>query len=106
MRGCGRSSVPPKTHAWSMKDMVSDLWEVADLSGADRVHLVGESMGGTIVLEAAIEQPRRVAEVSILNDKVKGEGVGELGRWKEQFATGDDCRWSRRRMGKGYGRGA
>lgn len=106
MRGFGRSPVPPKDHVWSMAEMVADFWEVADRAGTGRVHIVGESMGGTIALAAAVEQPRRTASVSILNATYKGRGVGELGGWKEQFATGDASGWSRRMMENRYAPGA
>lgn len=98
MRGFGRSVVPPEDHAWSMAEMVEDLWEVADAAGPGKVHLMGESMGGTIVLAAALARPERVASVSISNASYKGKGIGELAYWQEQFASGGAQGWSRRMM--------
>ena len=106
MRGFGRSPVPREDYAWSMREMVADFWEVAERSGAGRVHIVGESMGGTIALAAAAELPRRTASVSILNATYKGDGVGELGAWHKQFDTGDASGWSRRMMENRYAPGA
>ncbi|WP_164738405.1 alpha/beta fold hydrolase [Aquabacter cavernae] len=98
MRGFGRSVVPPQDHVWSMAEMVEDLWEVADQAGSGKVHLMGESMGGTIVLAAALARPERVASVSISNASFKGKGLGELAYWKDQFADGGPQGWSRRMM--------
>lgn len=98
MRGFGHSPIPDEDHGWTMDELTADLWSVADSAGAGRVHLVGESMGGTIVLAAAIAQPDRVASVTISNSSFKGKGLGELGYWREQFDDGGAVGWSRRMM--------
>ncbi|MEA2794632.1 MAG: 3-oxoadipate enol-lactonase [Bradyrhizobium sp.] len=36
MRGFGRSAIPPEHHQWSMDEMVKDLWDVADTTGAGK----------------------------------------------------------------------
>ncbi|MEO3388078.1 alpha/beta hydrolase [Mesorhizobium sp. CAU 1741] len=106
MRGFGRSPVPEEDHQWTMDELTGDLWSVADAAGAARVHLVGESMGGTIVLAAAIAQPDRVASVTISNASFKGKGLGELAYWREQFADGGAVGWSRRMMDNRFAPGA
>lgn len=105
MRGFGQSIIPPETHQWSMEEMVADLWEVADLAGAEKVHLFGESMGGTIALAATVARPERVASVSISNASYKGKGLGELAYWQQQFADGGAKGWSRRMMENRFGPG-
>ncbi|MEW6124313.1 MAG: alpha/beta hydrolase [Pseudomonadota bacterium] len=106
MRGFGRSVVPPQDHVWSMAEMVDDLWDVVDQAGTGKVHLMGESMGGTIVLAAALARPERVASVSISNASFKGKGIGELAYWTEQFASGGAEGWSRRMMANRFLPGA
>ena len=98
MRGFGRSPVPLLDHGWTMDELVDDVWAVADLAEQERVHLVGESMGGTIVLAAACARPERVASVHISNASFKGKGLGELAYWRKQFADGGPAGWSRRMM--------
>ncbi|MGB3865302.1 MAG: alpha/beta hydrolase [Xanthobacteraceae bacterium] len=99
MRGFGQSEVPPEDHVWSMSEFVKDLWDVAaGGAGGDRVHLVGESFGGTIALAAAIAYPERVASVSISNATFKGEGVGQIQYWRDQFVQGGGPGWSGRMM--------
>lgn len=105
MRGFGRSVVPPVDHVWSMDELIADLWSVADAAGAGRVHLMGESMGGTIVLAAALARPERVASVSISNASYKGKGIGELAYWRDQFAAGGPEGWSGRMMGNRFNPG-
>ena len=59
MRGFGRSVVPRESHPWSMHEMIADLLEVAETAfGRERVHVMGESIGGTIALAAGLAQPR------------------------------------------------
>lgn len=98
MRGFGQSAIPQKDHDWSMDEMVKDLWDVADAAGAGKVHLVGESFGGTIALAAAVARPERVASVTISNGTFKGAGVGQLQHWKDQFAEGGAAGWGERMM--------
>jgi pimeloyl-ACP methyl ester carboxylesterase len=75
--------------------MLRDLWGVADAAGAERIHLVGESFGGTIVLAAAAQRPERVVSVSISNASYKGAGIGQIQYWRDQFAQGV---WGERMM--------
>jgi 3-oxoadipate enol-lactonase len=78
--------------------MVKDLWDVADTTGGGKVHLVGESFGGTIALAAAVARPERVASLTISNGSFKGAGIGQLQYWKDEFAQGGAAGWSERMM--------
>jgi pimeloyl-ACP methyl ester carboxylesterase len=78
--------------------MVKDLWDVADTAGGGKVHLVGESIGGTIALAAAAARPERVASVTISNATFKGAGVRQLQYWKDEFAEGGAAGWGARMM--------
>jgi 3-oxoadipate enol-lactonase len=98
MRGFGKSVIPPEDHTWSMDEMVRDLWDVAGTTGAGKVHLVGESFGGTIALAAAVARPERVASVTISNASFKGAGIGQLQYWKDEFAEGGAAGWGERMM--------
>ena len=98
MRGFGNSFVPDSAHLWSLQEMVDDVWDVADAAGHYAVHLVGESFGATVVLAAALARPDRVQSLRMLNGAFKGQGLGELENWEEQFAEGNAQRWSQRMM--------
>jgi len=45
---------------YTLRDMAADAWGLCDALGLDRVHLFGESMGGMIVQQMAIDAPERV----------------------------------------------
>lgn len=103
MRGFGRSVVPPVDHIWSLDELVMDVWDVVDSAGYDAVHMVGESFGATIVLAAAIAHPERVRSLRVLNGPFKGNGLGELGNWSDQFASGGAFSWSKQMMENRFG---
>jgi pimeloyl-ACP methyl ester carboxylesterase len=68
VRGFGRSSrdeVTEYTHA-------DDLWRLLDHLGHERAVLVGLSMGGRIVLEAALAAPQRVISLVLLDAVLDG----------------------------------
>lgn len=98
LRGFGGSPVPPPAHKWTMDELVDDLLEVADTTGAGKVHLVGESIGGTIVLAAALKNPERFASVSISNASHRGTGITNIHNWHRTFETGGGAAWNAEMM--------
>jgi len=98
MRGFGESKISQSTQTWTLTDLVTDVWGVADAVGCESVHLVGESMGATVILAAALAQPERALSIRMLNGTFKGQGIGELPDWEAQFASGDAQGWSKRMM--------
>jgi len=100
LRGFGRSDVPDVTHKWTMQELVDDLFEVVDLAAGatGRAHLVGESLGGTVVLLAAILRPDRIASVTISNAAFKGTGIHRVAGWREEIAHDGMAGWAARMM--------
>src|SRR3712207_9198326 len=58
-RSCGAS--PGAFETQSLTDWLSDVVAAIDATGEARVVLVGSSMGGWLMLLAALERPERVA---------------------------------------------
>ncbi len=56
MRGFGRSPLPPDPYS-----NARDVLDVMDAAGIERAALVGASLGGRVVLEAAVAAPERVS---------------------------------------------
>jgi pimeloyl-ACP methyl ester carboxylesterase len=70
LRGFGHSEAAPVDAARGLRDFSGDLAELlagAEAGGADRVHLVGWSMGGGVVMQYAIDHPAAVASVTLLS---------------------------------------
>ena len=106
LRGYGQSVVPPKEHVWRLDDLVADLMEVAGLAGAGPVHLVGESLGGTVVLAAAARHPERVASATVSNTAFKGQGIQYVKGWRDEFRRQGVKAWGRSMMEKRFAQGA
>jgi len=95
MRGCGRSHIPDSDFEWSLDLMVADLFAVADAAGHKRFHLIGESIGGTVALAAAIAQPGRIATLTVSNGAHLGATLGRVHAWQKQLDEGGEKGWSR-----------
>jgi pimeloyl-ACP methyl ester carboxylesterase len=61
LRGHGRTERPPV--GYSLDHFVADLDELLDQLGLPRVHLVGNSFGGTVAFSYAAAHPDRVASI-------------------------------------------
>ncbi|WP_433462930.1 alpha/beta fold hydrolase [Spirillospora sp. CA-128828] len=78
-RGHGRTERPPT--GYTVQDSVADLFAVLDALGHHRVHLVANSFGGVIALNAALLRPDRVAGLVLI--EAHGPGDGPL--WHEDL---------------------
>jgi pimeloyl-ACP methyl ester carboxylesterase len=94
MRGYGRSHIPEADFAWSLDLMVEDLFAVADAAGLQRFHLVGESIGGTVALAAALARPQRFATLTVSNGAHLGASIQGVEAWRRQLDEGGVKAWS------------
>ena len=74
-RGFGRSTVPSDGYRWSLSRFAADLRRLLDYLELERVHLIGETVGGTISLQFASEYPERLLSVSTCTSPYKFAGV-------------------------------
>lgn len=94
MRGYRRSPVPAADFAWSLEQMVDDLFAVADAAGVQRFHLAGESIGGTVALAAALARPQRIATLTVSNGAHLGASIQRADAWRRQLDDGGVKGWS------------
>jgi len=94
MRGCARSHIPSADFAWSLARLVDDMFAVADAAGVQRFHLVGESIGGTIALAAALAHPERIATLTVSNGAHLGASIEGVKAWRGQLDEGGSKAWS------------
>ena len=94
MRGYGRSTVPAADFSWSLDLLVDDLFAVADAAGLPRFHLVGESIGGTVALAAALARPGRIATLTVSNGAHLGASIQRVEAWRRQLDEGGSKGWS------------
>lgn len=105
LRGFGRSAVA-KEHRWSLDGLVDDYLSVADAAGLDRFHAVGESIGGTAVLAAALRAPERILSVTVSNGAHKGAGLGRVAGWRAAMADQGLASWADDMLERRFGPGA
>ncbi|HWD62594.1 MAG TPA: alpha/beta fold hydrolase [Humibacter sp.] len=67
LRGFGDSETLPVDATRGLRDYADDVWSVLDALAIDRVHLVGWSMGGGVVLQQLLDRPESVASVTLIS---------------------------------------
>ena len=100
MRGFGRSSVSGPGFPWSMELLAADALAVARAAGAERFHIVGESLGGTLALYLAIHHPAALASVTICSASHRGSSINRVREWREFIDQNGMAAWSAMMMPK------
>jgi len=67
MRGHWGSTPPPDGYNWTMENLVSDLKNFLDALNLEKVHFVGESLGGTLGYNFAYQYPERLKTLTVVN---------------------------------------
>jgi len=106
MRGFGKSAQPQRDYRWSFDGLVDDLLKVADAAGAERFHLVGESIGGTVALACALAAPRRLLSLTLSNAAARGGLVANVKGWRDVLAQEGQPGWARQLMESRFHPGA
>jgi pimeloyl-ACP methyl ester carboxylesterase len=65
MRGHGQSADPGPNYVWSVDDLLNDMKGFLDALGLDRVHYVGESLGGILGVAFAARWPERFKTMTL-----------------------------------------
>ena len=74
-RGFGKSTVPPKGYDWSLSGFGTDLTNLMDQLDIEKMHLIGETIGGTIALQFAYDHPDRVHTITACTSPYNFVGV-------------------------------
>ncbi len=77
-RGMGQSSIPEPGYPWSLDNFADDLLQMLDGLDLERVHLIGETVGGSICLRFASLYPERVRSLTMCSSPVSFEGPNYL----------------------------
>jgi len=94
MRGFGCSDVPKAGFPWSIDLLSDDLIAVADATQTPRFHFVGESIGGTIGLYAALKHPERFASLTMSNAGHVGGSIHKVETWRRTIDERGMAGWS------------
>ncbi len=102
MRGHGQSTWPENAPRPSLDTLAEDLLAVMDAAGVGRAHLVGELIGGTVVLNAALRSPGRVVTVTVSNGAHVGARLQSLHDWQEVIDARGMAGWSADMMARRF----
>ncbi len=85
-RDTGQSTtVPPGEASYSVEDMAGDVLAVMDGYGMTRAHLAGMSLGGYIAQMVALQEPERVASLTLIASEPLGWDGDPLPHISEEF---------------------
>ncbi|RMI17294.1 alpha/beta fold hydrolase [Pseudoroseomonas wenyumeiae] len=84
LRGHGASEIPPASLPFSLERLVQDARELLDHLGVARAHVVGLSAGGYVGQRLAIEDPQRVATLSLFASTPGLRGT-QAATWPEKI---------------------
>jgi len=73
--GCGRSDRPTDPAFFETQTFVDELVTLRAALGLDRVHLVGQSWGGMLAMQYALERPAGLASI------VVADSPADMGQW-------------------------
>ena len=94
-RGFGESSVPAPGFPWSLEGFAGDVLHLMDHLNIEKVHFVGETVGGTIGLVFAHLYPQRLFTVTASGSPYKFRGDPQYGQWHAQVKNGGVEAWVR-----------
>jgi pimeloyl-ACP methyl ester carboxylesterase len=93
MRGHG-DSVAHADSPLTMDRLSGDLLAVMDAAGVSRGHLLGESIGATIALHAALRHPERVVTLTTSNGAHLGASIQAVENWRGMIEQEGMDAWS------------
>jgi 3-oxoadipate enol-lactonase len=82
-RGHGRSDVPAS--GYTIVELAQESMGVLDALGIRQAHIVGLSMGGTVVARMAVRWPERITSVTVIG--AMPCGYPRLSEWMREGAT-------------------
>ncbi len=99
--GHGKSFRPGAAFNWSFDDLAEMVHRTARAAAAERLILIGESVGGTICLAAAAGRPE-VAAVITCSTAHMGAALRNVGEWRALMASEGLAGWSEMMLEKRF----
>jgi 3-oxoadipate enol-lactonase len=107
MRGFGESTPMRRDYRWSLDRVIEDFTGLMDALGAERFHLVGAKIGGTVGRAFAARRPERVHTLTVVGSPppVRTDTTDLVTRLRDLEARGDAAipGWAASSMGSRLG---
>ncbi|MFI7493559.1 alpha/beta fold hydrolase [Kocuria sp. M4R2S49] len=91
-RDTGRSTRAFAAHPYALRDLAQDAVTVLDTLGLDRAHVVGMSMGGTLVQLLLLDHPDRLLSATVFATSALGSGPADPSGAADAGLPGPDPR--------------
>jgi pimeloyl-ACP methyl ester carboxylesterase len=107
MRAHGGSTAGPADHQWSVEGLAGDVIAFLDASGLERVHYIGESVGGITGIALGALHPGRFNSITLVQTPIRlGQGLadamrGSYATWSEALRDLGPGGWVTRNMAPG-----
>lgn len=104
LRGFGRSTVPPPDFQWSLQGLAQDLKALLDHLDIPAVHLVGQRVGGSAVMQFAHDYPDAVKSLVVIGGPATlAQGALDPEAWLAQVRQDGVEAWARSTMDRRLG---
>jgi 3-oxoadipate enol-lactonase len=70
------ASPAPATYSWSATELAADLGRFLDALAIARCHLIAAKYGGSVAMQFASDQPRRLLSLCLCGSPIRGSGSG------------------------------
>ena len=97
-RGFGRSTRTGPGFPWSLELWAQDILAVARAAGAERFHLVGESLAGVVSLHLASRHPGALISVATCSSPYRGADLPRVADWRTRLTGQGVSAWSAQMM--------
>lgn len=97
-RGCGQSAAIANHADWTLDGLSDDILAVADHAGVGNFHVVGESAGGTAVLNLIARGAGRVLTAMTLSAAHRGGQIERVRQWRADVEAKGVAWWSTEMM--------
>jgi pimeloyl-ACP methyl ester carboxylesterase len=106
LSGHGKSAVWTSDCLISLDILADEIFAIADAANAPTFHLVGESIGGTIALNAAIRRSERILSLTVSNGAHLGSSIEAVNDWRTIIERRGMAAWSKGMMQSRFFEGA
>lgn len=94
-RGFGRSSRHGSDFPYSFDLWADDIVEIAAAAGAEKFHLVGESMAGAVALHlSGTQHDHRLLSLTTCSSPYRGADLPRVSDWQERLHKNGIAAWS------------
>jgi 3-oxoadipate enol-lactonase len=95
-RGVGRSSRHGAEFPYRFDLWADDIVEIADAAGAEKFHVVGEAMAGTVALHlSGTKHGHRLLSLTTCSSPYRGADLPRVSDWKERVSKNGIAAWSK-----------